>query len=167
MTDAKTLLLDLLAVIPNGRKCAALFAEDGVLELPYLHSLGIPARHQGREAIANFFDFVGGTLFSGFGFSPENVTVLIDTKDQVFAEYLTDARAAATGRLIHHLFAGRLVAEGGAVRSVWKAVAKHREPALRPVARGLVLDHVPMFGELAVFDANYVDHDPGYRGAES
>ena len=116
MTDAKTLLLDLLAVIPNGRKCAALFAEDGVLELPYLHSLGIPARHQGREAIANFFDFVGSTLFSGFGFSPENVTVLIDTKDQVFAEYLTEARAASTGRLIHHLFAGYLVAEGGKIK---------------------------------------------------
>ena len=35
MTDAKTLLLDLLAVIPDGEKCAAFFAEDGVLELPY------------------------------------------------------------------------------------------------------------------------------------
>ena len=116
MTDAKRLLLDLLAVTPDGKKCAALFAEDGVLELPFLHSLGIPTRHQGREAIEKFYDFVGGTLYPGFGFSPENVTVLIDTKDQVFAEYLTDVRAAATGRLIHHLFAGRLVAEGGKIK---------------------------------------------------
>jgi hypothetical protein len=34
MTDAKRLLLDLLAVIPDGDKSAAFFAEDGVLELP-------------------------------------------------------------------------------------------------------------------------------------
>jgi hypothetical protein len=116
MTDAKTLLLDLLAATPDGKKCAELFAEDGVLELPFLHSLGIPSRHQGREAIAKFYDFVGSTLYPGFGFKPENVTVLIDTKDQVYAEYLTDARAAATGRLIHHLFAGRLVAENGKIK---------------------------------------------------
>jgi hypothetical protein len=30
MTDAKTLLLELLAVIPDGGKSADLFAEDGV-----------------------------------------------------------------------------------------------------------------------------------------
>jgi len=58
-------------------------------------------------------------------------------------------------------------AKGGAVRSVRKAVAEHREPALRTVARGLVLDNVPVFGELAIFNTNYVDHDPVYRGAES
>ena len=116
MTDAKTLLLELLAVTPDGKKCAALFAEDGVLELPFLHSLGIPTRHQGREAIEKFYDFVGGNLYPGFSFKPENTTVLIDTKDQVYAEYLTHTRAASTGRLIHHLFAGRLVAEGGKIK---------------------------------------------------
>jgi uncharacterized protein len=49
MTDAKTLLLDLLAVIPDGDKSAAFFAEDGVLELPFL-----PTRHQGHAAIKEF-----------------------------------------------------------------------------------------------------------------
>lgn len=42
MTDAKTLLLNLLAVIPDGEKAVAFFAEDGVLELPFLHAIGIP-----------------------------------------------------------------------------------------------------------------------------
>lgn len=116
MKDAKALLFDLLAVTHDGKQCAALFAEDGVLELPFLHSLGIPTRHEGREAIANFYDYVGQTLYPGFGFNPENVTVLIDTKDQVFAEYLTQARAASTGRIIHHLFAGRLVAQNGQIK---------------------------------------------------
>jgi uncharacterized protein len=116
MKNAKALLMELLAVTPDGKKCADLFAEDGVLELPFLHSLGIPTRHQGREAIAAFYEFVGGTLYPGFSFKPENATVLIDTKDQVFAEYLADSRAAATGRRIQHLFAGRLVAEGGKIK---------------------------------------------------
>ena len=116
MKDARTLLFDLLAVTHDGKQCAVLFAEDGVLELPFLHSLGIPSRHQGREAIANFYDYVGQTLYPGFGFAPEDVSVLIDTDDQVFAEYRTIATAASTGRQIHHLFAGRLVAERGEIK---------------------------------------------------
>lgn len=116
MASAKTLMLDLLAAVPDGKRCAELFAEDGVLELPYLHSLGIPSRHEGREAIANFYDFVGGALYPGFSFKPENITVLIDTKDRVYAEYLTEAHSAATGRLIHHLFTGFLIAEGGRIK---------------------------------------------------
>jgi hypothetical protein len=39
MTDATKLLLDLLAVIPDGEKVATFFAEDGVVELPYLHTI--------------------------------------------------------------------------------------------------------------------------------
>jgi hypothetical protein len=39
MTDATKRLLDLLAVIPDGEKVAAFFAEDGVMELPYLYAL--------------------------------------------------------------------------------------------------------------------------------
>ena len=42
MTTAKTLLLDLLAVIPDGGRSATFFAEDGVMELPFLHAIGIP-----------------------------------------------------------------------------------------------------------------------------
>ena len=113
MTDAKTLLLDLLAVIPDGDKSAALFAEDGVLELPFLHDVGIPTRQVGPTAIKNFYNFVGGRLYPDFGFKPKDIKVLIETPDQVFAEYMTHTRTASTGRLIHHLFVGRLVAGGG------------------------------------------------------
>ncbi len=69
MTDAKTLLLELLAVIPNGDKVAALFAEEGVVELPFLHAVGMPARHQGRARIKDFYDQVG-KLYADFGFKP-------------------------------------------------------------------------------------------------
>jgi hypothetical protein len=46
MKDAKTLLLEFLAAVTRGQNAAALFAEDGALELPFLHSLGIPWRHR-------------------------------------------------------------------------------------------------------------------------
>src|SRR5216684_3276951 len=79
--DAKTLLLDLLAVIPDGDKSAAYFAEDGVMELPFLHALGVPSRHQGRAAIKEFYNYVGGTLYPDFRIRPEDTKVLIDTSD--------------------------------------------------------------------------------------
>ncbi len=115
MSDARTLLLELLAVIPNGDRVAALFADDGVVKLPFLHSLGMPTRHQGRTQIRDFYNQVGG-LYADFVFKPENTKVLIATPDQVFAEYMTHAKAAGTGRSIHRLFAGRLVAEGGQIK---------------------------------------------------
>ena len=114
MTDAKKLLLDLLAVIPDGEKAAAFFAEDGVMEIPFLHAIGIPTRYQGHAAIKEFFNFVGGTLYPGFGFKPEDINVLIETPEQVFAEYTAHTRAR-TGRILHHLFAGRLVARKGKI----------------------------------------------------
>ena len=58
MKDAKCLLLELLAAIPDGEKVAPLFAEDGVEELPFLHSLGIEPRYEGRAALAGFYDVV-------------------------------------------------------------------------------------------------------------
>ena len=42
MTDAKTLLLEFLAAVTRGQNAAALFAEDGAVELPFLHSLASP-----------------------------------------------------------------------------------------------------------------------------
>ena len=121
MNDAKTLLLDLLSVIPNGAKVAQFFAEDGVVELPFLHSLGMPTRYQGRAQIKALYDQVG-SMYAGFEFRPEDIKVLIDTPDQVFAEYITHAMSAGKGRTIHHLFAGRLVAQSGQVKLLRESI---------------------------------------------
>jgi hypothetical protein len=114
MKDAKTLLLEFLAAVPRGQDAAALFAEDGALELPFLHSLGIPWRHQGRQAIAEFFDVVAG-LYLDMVVKREDTHVLIETPDQAFAEYMVTT-PTVTGRTIHHLFAARLVAENGQIK---------------------------------------------------
>jgi uncharacterized protein len=44
MKDAKSLLLEVLAAIPDREKIAPLFAEDGVVGLPFLRSVGIEPR---------------------------------------------------------------------------------------------------------------------------
>ncbi len=117
MKDAKTLLLDFLAAVTNGEDAGALFAEDGAVELPFLYSVGIPWRHEGRQAIRELQAFLG-ELYEGFGFPPEDTTVLIDTPEQVFAEYMAKPTVRATGRTIHHLFAARVVAENGLIKLV-------------------------------------------------
>src|SRR5258706_9950444 len=111
MKDAKTLLLEFLAAVTHGQDAAAQFAEDGALELPFLHSLGIPWRHRGRQAIS-------AGIYVDIGFLPEDTIVLIDTPEQVFAEYMAHTTARATGRTLHHMFAARLVAENGLIKLV-------------------------------------------------
>jgi hypothetical protein len=51
MKDAKSLLLEVLTAIPDGEKVAPFFAADGVVELPFLHSVGIEPRYEGRAAL--------------------------------------------------------------------------------------------------------------------
>jgi hypothetical protein len=54
MNDAKQLLSAYLESIRDARAASAPFADDGVLELPYLKSLGIDGRAQGPEALEGF-----------------------------------------------------------------------------------------------------------------
>jgi uncharacterized protein len=69
MTDAKTLLLKVLAAVPDGEKVASFFAEDGVLELPFLHAIDIQSRYKGPAKIKGFFDLVR-KLYPDLGFKP-------------------------------------------------------------------------------------------------
>src|SRR5882757_5948389 len=55
-------------------------------------------------------------LYLDFGFPPEDPHVLIDTPEQVFAEYMAHPTVRATGRTVHHLLTGRLVAENGQIK---------------------------------------------------
>ena len=107
MSDAKTLLKEFLGNIGNPEKAAALFAEDGVFEMPFFVSLGLPTGFNG--------------LWASRASPPSWTTTRLRVQrrghhhphrhpDQVFAEYVTHATAAATGRRAHHLFMGHLVA---------------------------------------------------------
>jgi len=101
------------------KKAAAMFAEDGAFEMPYLAEFGFPPRYAGQQEIADFFQRVRD-LYPGFEF--ENVKVLIDTPTQAFAEYEFTAVSSKTGRTIHQLFFGHLVAENGKIKLLREAL---------------------------------------------
>jgi len=113
--DSKTLFLKYLASIGDPDRAAALFAEDGVLELPFLRSLGVQPRYTGRSEIAACLRQLRN-LYPDVAFAPSDTTVLIETPDKILAEYVTHATASATGRLLHQLFSGYLVAEAGEIK---------------------------------------------------
>jgi len=52
----------------------------------------------------------------------ENIKVMIDTPEQAFAEYEFTAQSSKTGRTIHELFFGRLVAENGKIKLLRESV---------------------------------------------
>jgi len=117
MKDSKTLLLTYLALIRDPERAAALFAEDGVFELPYLRSLGVGPRYVGRREITALLNQLL-KLYPNFAFAPDDIRILIETPDKTFAEYVAHARAAATGRTLHQLFTGYLVAEAGQIKLI-------------------------------------------------
>ena len=115
MKDSKTLLLDYLASVRDPERAASLFADDGVFELPFLRSLGVGPRYTGRREITALLHRLL-ELYPNFAFAPDDIHVLIETPEKTFAEYVGHGRAAATGRTLHQLFTGYLVAEGGEIK---------------------------------------------------
>ena len=115
MKNSKTLLLEYLASVRDPERAASLFAEDGVFELPFLRSLGVAPRHTGRREIAGLIHQLL-KLYPNFAFGPDDTRILIETPEKTFAEYVGHGRAAATGRTLHQLFTGYLVAEGGEIK---------------------------------------------------
>jgi len=115
MKESKALLLEYLASIRDPERAASLFANDGVFELPFLRSLGVESRYRGRREVNALVQQLL-TIYPNFAFAPADIHVLIETPEKTFAEYVAHARAAATGRTVHHLFTGYLVAEAGNIK---------------------------------------------------
>jgi len=115
MKDSRALLLDYLAAIRDPERAASLFANDGAFELPFLRSLGVEPRYSGRGEIITLLAQLL-KLYPDFAFAPDDIHILIETPEKTFAEYVAHARAAATGRTVHHLFTGYLVAKAGEIK---------------------------------------------------
>jgi len=137
--NAKGLLEDFIkASWRDPKLMVCMFTEDGGVELPYLTDFGYPGCFAGAEGISGFTKFLQGT-FPGLQF--ENLKILRETPDQVFAEYEFTAVSTITGRKVHQLFFGRLVAENGKIKlvregmnsaEVARAVFKQGIPELPP-----------------------------------
>lgn len=118
MKDARELMLAYLA--GSAEETGALFLPEGTLELPYLASIGLPPVLKGPAGITNFLSFLHGTLYPGFKF--ENVKVLIDGGQQVFAEYQINNKSGVSGKLVSQQFFGHLEAESGKIRRLREAI---------------------------------------------
>lgn len=113
MQTPTRLLQAYLSEIQDPPAAAALFAEDGVLELPSLSSMGIDARAQGPAAIEKF---IAGLLSNVPDFRFKDVQILIETPEQVFAEYSVEAQVRSTNKLYRQTYAGRLVMQDGKIK---------------------------------------------------
>lgn len=112
MKNAVQLLQNYLDTIQDPHAAASLFAADGVLELPWLQTLGLPHRVQGPVAIEGF---IAGLLRKVPDFRFRNIQFFIDTPTQAFGEYSVEAPVAGTHRIYKQTYAGRLVAEQGKI----------------------------------------------------
>ena len=108
MKNATELLTAYLSEIENPAAAAALFADDGVIELPW-----VDARAQGPAEIEKFLT---GLRAKVPGFRFKNIHILIKTPDQAFGEYEVEALVPSTGKTYRQTYGGRLVAEKGKIK---------------------------------------------------
>src|SRR5580698_7827068 len=109
---------------------AALFADDGVIELPWVN-----ARAEGPAAIEKF---LAGLLAKVPDFRFQNIRIWIQTPDQAFGEYDVEALVPSTGKVARH---------AGRVASVHQGLISGRRRA-RERGRGVQFrEHARLLGE--------------------
>jgi ketosteroid isomerase-like protein len=108
MKSAPELLEAYLNNVRRPRVSASQFAEDGVLELPW-----VKVHAQGPAAVE---ELLTGLLAKVPDFSFKNLTYFIQTPDKVAAEYQVEALVADTGKLYRQTYAGILHAENGRIK---------------------------------------------------
>ena len=118
MKNPKELLLEYLDVFNDSQKAAALFAEDGRLELPFLQSVGLPPVYTGREEIQHVIDTVLGWVPD---WKFDNKKIFIENDQQVAAEYEVFGNTQHTKRPFYNLFVARLAAENGEIKLLREA----------------------------------------------
>jgi ketosteroid isomerase-like protein len=108
MKSASELLEAYLNNVGTPKVSAAQFAEDGVLELPWVN-----AHAQGPAAVEKLLT---GLLAKVPDFRFKNLTYFIQTPDKVAAEYQVEAKVLATGKIYKQTYAGVLHAEAGKIK---------------------------------------------------
>ena len=88
----------------SAQEAAALFAENGALELPYLADLGVPPLYEGPKNIGAFLTFLHEKMYPNFKFI--DVKIYIDTPDQAFGEYTIHQKSGISGKQVHQRFFG-------------------------------------------------------------
>src|SRR5258708_19923095 len=108
MKSATELLEAYLNNVGTPKISASQFAEDGVLELPW-----VKAHAQGPAAVEKLLT---GMLARVPDFRFENLTYFIQTPDKVPAEYQVEPLVLDTGKIYRQTYAGVLLAENGKIK---------------------------------------------------
>ena len=108
MKSASELLEAYLNNVGTPKVSAAQFAEDGVLELPWVN-----AHAQGPAAVEKLLT---GLLAKVPDFRFKNLNYFIQTPDKVAAEYQVEAKVLSTGKIYKQTYAGVLHAENGKIK---------------------------------------------------
>ena len=114
MKTASELLEAYLNNIRTPKVSASQFAEDGVIELPWVN-----VRAQGPEAIEKMIMGIRARV-PDFGF--KNLTYYIQTPDTVAAEYQVEAVVADTGKTYRQTYVGVLIAKNGKIKLLREAL---------------------------------------------
>src|SRR5277367_442134 len=104
----------------TAQESAALFAENGALELPYLADLGVEPRYEGPGKIGAFLTFLHETMYPGFKFV--DVKSYIDTPDQVFGEDTIHQKSGISGRDVYQRFFGHCKPANGKITLLREAL---------------------------------------------
>jgi len=97
----------------SAEQSAALFAENGALELPYLADLGVEPRYEGPKQIGAFLSFLHEKMYPNFKFV--DVNIYIDTPEQAFGEYTIQQKSGISGKDVHQRFFGHCVVANGKI----------------------------------------------------
>src|SRR5271169_6453678 len=97
----------------NAQESAALFAEKGALDLPYLADLGVDPRYEGPKTIGAFLTFLHEKMYPNFKFI--DVKIYIDTPDQAFGEYTIHQKSGISGKDVHQRFFGHCTVANGKI----------------------------------------------------
>jgi hypothetical protein len=114
MKNATELLTAYLAQIQDPAAAAVLFADNGVIELPWVN-----ARAQGPVEIEKILTRL---LAKVPGFRFQNIRIWIQTPEQAFGEHDVEALVPSTGKTYRQTCAGRLVAENRKIKFLREAL---------------------------------------------
>ena len=108
MKSATELLEAYLNNVRKPKISASQFAEDGVLELPW-----VKAHAQGPAAVEKLLT---GLLAKVPDLRFKNLTYFIQTPDKVAAEYQVEAKVLSTEKIYKQTYAGVLHAQNGKIK---------------------------------------------------
>jgi ketosteroid isomerase-like protein len=114
MKSASELLEAYLNNVATPKVSASQFAEDGVLELPWVKAYA--------KGPAEVEKLLVGMLANVPDFRFRNLTYFIQTPDKVAAEYQVEAKVLSTGKIYKQTYAGVLHAENGKIKLLREAL---------------------------------------------